>query len=187
MSAAPKAIWLLMSLGIVLAAEIAAALSLVFVTIVLPLSYSGPGNQLLLPGVLFFLVVVPFAGLLVGLPTWWLFVAKPRHLTLRRGIVLGMLSGLVAHPLVWIGLLLILALVEVINLTPDFMSSLLLLLPGLMSSLVLLLPFSLLSLILVGWITAAVGGIAGGLLVHLQAVLMRRMRQHDGGVTLPHG
>lgn len=104
-SVAPMAIWLLMSLGSVLAAEIAAALSLVFLTIVTPLSFNGDGNgklPLLLLGVIFFLVVVPFVGLLVGLPTWWRFVARPRHLTRRHGVFLGMLCGLVAHPLVWI-------------------------------------------------------------------------------------
>jgi hypothetical protein len=162
-SVAPKAIWLWMSLGIVLAAEIAAALSLVFLTNVVPLSYNGNGNgnpPLLFFGVIFFVVVVPFVGLLVGLPTWWRFVARPRRLTLWRGIVLGMLSGIVAHPLVWIGLL-----------------------PALGFGLLLVLPVSVLSLIYVGWITAAVGGIAGGLLVHLQGVLMRRLRLQNGTVS----
>jgi hypothetical protein len=78
-SVAPKAIWLLMTLGIVLAAEIAAALSLVFlavVTNVAPFSFNGYGNPPLVLGVIFFLVVVPVVGLLVGLPTWWRFVLR---------------------------------------------------------------------------------------------------------------
>jgi hypothetical protein len=194
LSVAPKAIWLLMSLGIVLAADIAAALSLAFVTSILPLSFTGSGTLLLVLGMIFFLVVVPVAGLLVGLPTWWLFVARPRHITRRRGIVLGMLSGLAAHPLVWIGSLLLVSLVDVFaltNLTPPHMSSL----PNppvvppsaLPFNLLLVVPLSLLSLTVVGWITAAVGGIAGGLLIHLQVVLMRRMRQQDGIVSPPHG
>jgi hypothetical protein len=163
LSVAPKGIWLLMSLGIVLAAEVAAALSLVFLTIVLPLSYSG-NSPLVLLGLIFFLVVVPFVGLLAGLPIWWRFVARPRHITRRRGVFLGMLGGIVAHPLMWICIL-----------------------PPLGFDLLLVLPFSLLSLIYVGWITAAVGGIAGGLLLHLQGVLMRRMRPQDGPVSLPNG
>ena len=191
LSVAPKAVWLLMSLGIVLAAEIAAALSLVFLTIVFPLSFNGNGNLLLFLGLIFFLVVVPFAGLLVGLPTWWLFVARPRQLTLRRGIFLGMLSGIVAHPLVWICCWLLLSLLGVINLTLHLIANLPLVLPFdfplVLLDLPLVLPFSVLSLILAGWITAAVGGIAGGLLVHLQAVLVRRMRQQDGIVPLPNG
>lgn len=164
---APPAIWLLMSIGSVLAAEIAAALSLVFLTIVTPLSFNGNGYgnpPLLLLGVMLFLVVVPFVGLLVGLPTWWRFVARPGHLTRRRGVLLGMLCGIVAHPLVWICLL-----------------------PALGFGPILVLPVTVLSLIYVGWITAAVGGIAGGVLVHLQAVLTRRMCQQDGQVPQPNG
>jgi hypothetical protein len=75
-----------------------------------------------------------------------------------------MLSGIVAQPLVLIGIL-----------------------PSLGFGLLLVLPFSVLSLIYVGWITATVGGIAGGLLVHLQVVLMRRMRQQDGSVSPSNG
>jgi hypothetical protein len=164
-SVAPTAIWLVMSLGIVLAAEIAAALSLVFVATVFPLSYNGDGAPpLVLLGLIFFLVVVPFVGLLVGLPTWWRFVARPNQITRRRGVLLGMLSGMVAHPLVWICLL-----------------------PPLGFGLLLIIPASVLSLIYVGWITAAVGGIAGGVLVHLHGALLRRMRQHDGTMSLPTG
>jgi hypothetical protein len=75
-----------------------------------------------------------------------------------------MLSGIVAHPLVLIGIL-----------------------PSLGFGLLLVLPLPALSLIYVGWITAAVGGIAGGLLVHLQVLLMRRMRQQDGTVSPSNG
>lgn len=191
-SVAPKATWLLMSVGIVLASEIAAALSLVFVRVIFPLSFNGSGNALLALGVIFFLIIVPLAGLLAGLPTWWLFVARPRHITLRRGIFLGMLSGLVAHPLVWICCLLLLSLVDAISLAPHLTSNFpsnfpsgLPLEPS--SDLLLALPLSVLSLILVGWITASVGGIAGGLLVHLQGAPTWRLRQQDGIVSPPHG
>jgi hypothetical protein len=189
-SVAPKAIWLLMSLGIVLAADIAAALALAFASLIFPLSFSGSGTLLLILGVIFFLVVVPVAGLLVGLPTWWLFVARPRQFTRRRGIVLGMISGIVAHPLVWIGSVFELTLVELSNLTSAPTSNLPSGLPEVFVppvSLFLVVPMSVLSLIVVGWITVAVGGIAGGLLVHLQGVLMRRMRQRDGSVAPPNG
>jgi hypothetical protein len=102
-----------------------------------------------------------------------------------------MLSGVVAHPLVWICCWLLLSLLGVINLTLHLIANLPLVLPFdfplVLLDLPLVLPFSVLSLILAGWITAAVGGIAGGLLVHLQAVLVRRMRQQDGIVSLPNG
>lgn len=148
---APKAVWLLMSLGIVLAAEIAAALSLVFLALILPLAYNGNGSpSLLVPG-LVVMLVVPFVGLLVGLPAWWLFVAKPRQLSLRRGVVLGSLCSVVAHPLLWLCILTPLGL-----------------------GLLVVLPASIMSLIVVGWITVAVGAAAGGLLVYFQRELMRR-------------
>lgn len=189
MSVAPKAVWLVTSLGIVLAADVAAALSLAFASLILPpLSFSGSGTLLLILGVIFFLVVVPVAGLLVGLPAWWLFVARPRQFTRWRGIVLGMISGIVAHPLVWIGAVFELTLVELSNLTsappPNLPPS-----PPQVFvppiSLFLVLPLSLISLIVVGWITVAVGGIAGGLLVHGQGVLMRRLRPQVGNVSPP--
>jgi hypothetical protein len=184
LSVAPKAVWLVTSLGIVLAADIAAALSLAFASLILPpLSFSGSGTLLLILGVIFFLVVVPVAGLLVGLPTWWIFVARPRQFTRWRGIVVGMISGIVAHPLVWIGSVFELTLVELSNLTSAPASNLPSNAPSSVSevfvppvSLFLVLPLSLLSLTVVGWITVAFGGIAGAVLVHLQVVLMRRMR-----------
>lgn len=95
-----------------------------------------------------------------------------------------MLSGLVAHPLVWICCLVLLSLVDVINLTPHFTSNLPLI-PS--PSLLLALPLAVLSLALVGRITAAVGEIAGGMLVHLQGVFMRRMRQQDDIVSSRNG
>lgn len=161
---APKAIWLLMSLGVVLAAEIAAALSLVFLALVLPLLYNGTGSpSLQVPG-LVVMLVAPFVGLLVGLPAWWRFVAKPNTITLRRGVVVGALSGLVAHPLLWLCIL-----------------------PSLGFGLILVLPVSALSLIFVGWITAAVGAIAGGLLIRLQRALMGHTGPQNGMVSLSHG
>ena len=191
LSVAPRLIWLMMSLGIVLAADIAAALSLAFASLIFPpLSFAGSGTLLLILGVIFFLVVVPVAGLLVGLPTWWLFVARPRQFTRRRGIVLGMISGIVAHPLVWIGSVFELTLVELSNLASAPTSNLPSSPPEVFVppvSLFLVLPLSVLSLIVVGWITVAIGGISGGVLIHLQVVLMRRMRPQDGSMSPPTG
>lgn len=144
--------------------------------------------MLLVLGVIFFLVVVPLVGLLVGLPTWWLFAAKPRQFTLWRGIFLGIFGGIVAHPLVWICCSLVLSVVDVINLTPHLMSNFSSNLPVILPvDLLLVVPLSVLRIVLVGWITVAIGGIAGGLLVHLQAALMRRVRLQDGIVPPPIG
>jgi hypothetical protein len=191
LSVAPRSVWLVTSLGIVLAADIAAALSLAFASLIFPpLSFAGSGTLLLVLGVIFFLVVVPVAGLLVGLPTWWLFVARPRQFTRWRGIALGMISGIVAHPLVWIGADFEWTLVELSNLTSASTSNLPSSPPEVFVppiSLFLVLPLSLISLTVVGWITVAVGGIAGGVLIYLQVELMRRLRQQDGMVSPSHG
>lgn len=163
-SVAPKAVWLLMSLGIVLAAETAAALSLVFLAFTLPWLYNGSASPSLLLPSLVTMLVAPFVGLLVGLPTWWRFVAKPNKITLRRGVVLGALSGVVAHPLMWLCILLPLGL-----------------------GLIVVIPASILSLVFFGWITAAVGAVAGGLLVYFQRELMRRPGPQDAPVSLAQG
>ncbi len=195
LSVAPRSMWFVTSLGIVLAADIAAALSLAFASLILPpLSFAGSGILLFILGVIFFLVVVPIAGLLVGLPSWWLFVARPRQYTRWRGILLGMISGIVAHPLVWIGADFEWTLVELSNLMSAPSSNLPSNLPSSLPavfippvSLFVVLPLSLISLIVVGWITVAIGGIAGGVLIHLQVVLMRHMRQQDGNMPPPTG
>lgn len=164
--ALPKASWPLVGLGIVLAAEIAAVLSLAFVPILFPFSFNK-GNLIL------FLVSVPLAGLLVGLPAWWRFVARQRQTRLRRGIFLGMLSGLVAHPFVWICCMLLSSLLGMDFLVVD----------DPLLKLLLIVPFSLMSLASAGWITAIVGGIAGGLLV----LLTRRLRRRDESVSVSNG
>jgi len=148
------------SVCIALAAEIAAALTLAFVHIAFPLTFNG--------NVSLFLVCAPIAGLLVGLPIWWRFVAKPRHATIGRGIFLGILSGIIAHPLAWLCFMLLSSLLGV-----DFFPRQPL--PDLPSLLQAIIPFSLFSLVYVGWIAVAVGGIAGGLII----ALMRRVNQQD--------
>jgi hypothetical protein len=148
------------SVYIAVVAEIAAALTLAFVHIAFPLTFTGSLSL--------FFICAPIAGLLVGLPIWWRFIAKPGHATIRRGIFLGILSGLVAHPVAWICFMVLSSLLG-LDFTPSQS------LPDFLSLLQGVIPFSLFGLVYVGWITVAVGGIAGGLLI----VFMRRVSQQD--------
>lgn len=95
-----------------------------------------------------------FAGLsalLLGPYLWWYSIMKPRRLTVKQGIRVGVLGGLIAHPLAW----------------------LLAVLPGVQTAhfeyyLGAALYSSLASLILVGWLTALIGGLAGAVAAKLQ-------------------
>ena len=150
----PRIFWPLLSLCIAIAAEIAATPVLLFI---------GPG-LLSWNDALTILVAAALAALLVGLSGWWLFVVRPKHATIRRGILVGVLSSIIAHPLVWMSSSLVSAFTS----------------PGLQQ---LPLPIALLlavyglgmdtfvSLILVGWFTTLIGGVAGFLLIYLQRAL----------------
>ena len=158
----PKVLWLLLSIGIILASEIAAICSII--VSLLPsyienlarppfLSFVGSVSPLL--------VTSPFAGLLVGLPCWWLLIERPKRATIRRGVVLGALSSIVAHPLIW-------TLVTMLSpiLGGGWTTG-----SGLLQNIQYVVLFSLVGLIYGGWITAAVGGAAGALLIQLRRVL----------------
>jgi hypothetical protein len=171
-------IWLLISLGIVFATEIAAALSVAFVQLVFP-SFPFYGETLII-----FFVSVLLVGLLVGLYAWRLFVESVRSTQttpLRKiflGIVFGIVSSLIAHPLVWICCVFLSYFLNV-----DFILHARQL--NLISMLVYISIFPLMSLCFVGWITTIVGGIAGSLFACLQMVLTRHVPQWDENLFLP--
>ncbi len=103
----------------------------------------------------------PLAALLIGPLFWWRSIMKVRRLSIRRGIVVGILSSIAAHPLTWF-LAMLLAL---LNGSPTVAGVLIFNpLVALGNSLVL----SLFSMIEVGSITVLVGGITGGLMAGLQ-------------------
>ncbi len=121
-----------------------------------------------------FYLAPALVSLLIGPLFWWLMILRPRRLTLRRGILVGILSSLVAHPLTWFLALVILSLSRrntnlgsayPINIGLEIHNPIELL----QGSLVL----SVLSLFYVGWITLIVGGVAGGVLARVVAHLRR--------------
>jgi hypothetical protein len=109
-----------------------------------------------------FYLAAPLAAALLGPCLWWWAIIKPGHLSVRRGIGVGVLGASLAHPRAWY-----IALVLAFFTGEQTVAGLLVFNPlqDLLASL-LLAPFSL---IYVGWITALVGGVAGGAIALLQS------------------
>ena len=152
-----KLFYPLLVIGIILASEIATICSANFIYRGMPISWQSWSA---------FLVIAPPAALLVGLPAWWLYVIQAENITIKRGIIVGCLSSIAAHPVMWM-------LVSV--------SDSLKLNPGLFSNVGMLLPIILVSLLYVGWITTIVGGIAGALLIYLQRALTQEIEPQNEG------
>lgn len=95
-----------------------------------------------------------FAGLsalLLGPYLWWGLIIKPRRLTVKRGIAVGVLGSLLAHPLAWF----LTALTSFQTMYFAYYIEMAFFL-------------SLASLILAGWLTALIGGVAGAVVARLQ-------------------
>jgi hypothetical protein len=91
------------------------------------------------------------SALLLGPYLWWYLIIKPRRLTVKRGIRVGVLGGFLAYPLAWF----------------------LAVLPGIQTMhfeyyLEMAISSSLASMLLVGWLTALLGGGAGAVVAKLQ-------------------
>ena len=110
-----------------------------------------------------FYLAAPLAAALLVPGLWWWAIIKPGRLSVRRGIGVGVLGACLAHPLAWYIALVLAFLggeptIASINVTNPVQA--------LFASLVL----AGFSLLYVGWITALVGGAAGGLVSLLQSV-----------------
>jgi hypothetical protein len=102
-----------------------------------------------------FYLAAPLAALLIGPLFVWFFLIRPNRLTLRRGIVVGLLGSVVAHPLVWYLANLVAYLIGM----PTAGFGILVMNPWLdLIGCLFLAPFSLLY---VGWLTALLGSMMG--------------------------
>ena len=81
----PKIFWLLLPLGIALAAFITAKI----VFLVYP--YDWP----------VFILAAPLSALVVGIPAWYQFIVLPRRATIRHGIMVGAIGSIIVHPVMW--------------------------------------------------------------------------------------
>ncbi len=108
-------------------------------------------------------LVIPLAAalasLLIGPAFWWHLISQPHAFTVRRGIICGALSSLVAHPLTWFLVTMFYALTN----TDQVASSL-----GVVLFVAGLLDVPFWSLIYLGWFTALIGGVLGAMFVLIQ-------------------
>lgn len=103
----------------------------------------------------------PLAALVIGPLFWWGFIIKARRLSIRRGIVVGILGSIALHPLTWF----VAMMLALLHGSPTVAGVLIFNpLVAIGNSLVL----SVFSLIAVGGITLLVGGITGGCMAGLQ-------------------
>ncbi|BCL80347.1 hypothetical protein ccbrp13_28120 [Ktedonobacteria bacterium brp13] len=166
-----KTSWWQIGIGAILASEIATALSLAFLFLC-----GGSGAFRLTgtsSGLLIYFGAAPLAGLLVGWLLWWLCIQRTGRTTVRRGVVFGALSGIIAHPIMWALASLSIGIVGQ-PFIREFSAPFQWVNQGGWLRLTEILYFSLLSLMYVGWITLLVGGIAGGLLIFFQQAHTQR-------------
>src|SRR5258708_12504155 len=88
-----KAMWMLIGIGAVLASEIAAVLSLAF------LSSQGLFSLTLTSGEGLYLVAAPLSGLLAVLLNWWLSIVRPSRATFARGVLFAKITTPIPPPL----------------------------------------------------------------------------------------
>lgn len=143
----PRIFWPLLGLFIVLAADGATALVLhttaQWASISLPILY----------------LAAPVAALLAGIPAWFYFIGTPRCATIRRGLLAGIVSSIIAHPILAMLLGILALFMPQTGHSPLF----LLLFPQV----------TIFSLLSGGWATTPIGALAGVLLISLQRILMR--------------
>lgn len=144
----PRIFWLLLGLGIILAADGSTALVLYTTAQWVNSSFFS------------LYLAAPIAALLVGMPAWFHFVVTPGCVTVKRGLLVGIVSSITAHPVMWM----------LLCLSTLFM-------PQAATSFSFLTFTIILSLIYGGWATTAIGALAGVLLIVLQRALMRANHQ----------
>jgi hypothetical protein len=150
---------LLVGMGAALAGLTAATIASRFIDLWLSVQN---GVVTILPSFTVFYVAAPLASALLGVCLWWWAIIKPGRLSVRRGIGVGVLGATLAHPLAWYLALVLGYLTGETAVAGVLVNNPLLDIPGAL----ILAPFSLLW---VGWITALVGGIAGGVVALLQS------------------
>jgi hypothetical protein len=109
-----------------------------------------------LPPVL--VVSATLAALVVGVPTWYWGIVLSRRATLRRGVAVGAIGSLVAHPLMWM----FTCLID----RKDVFGAV-----DVMSWIQFTLGWTLVGWLYAGWLTTLIGAEVGRLLVSLQRVL----------------
>lgn len=145
----------------------AALAGFVAAVLAIRLMYLMPGTQVwdwfsIPPAVATLPLAATLAAAVLGPILWWRMIIKPGHLSVRRGIAVGALIGIITHPLIWY-MALVLAFLRgqptvagilVSNPLQDLLAAAFL---------------AIVSLICVGWLTALIGGVVGGVIALLQS------------------
>jgi hypothetical protein len=145
---------LLVGCSAALAGVCAALLSLLFVSMTFHSIVSGG------PTIMLFSLAAALSAALLGPLLWWLLIIRPDQLTLGRGILVGILGSLVAHPLTWFLFMVTTSWahatfnLDIGSPSPNDPE-------GFLSVIVFL---SIYSLFLVGWLTTLIGGGVGAVL-----------------------
>ena len=115
------------------------------------------------PGFAPFVIASCLVSAVLGPALWWWAIVKPGRLSVRRGIGVGGLGGILVHPLVWYALFVEAYLsgrstvflgLLVTNPVKDILSALVV---------------AVISLLWAGWITVPIGALVGGILALLQS------------------
>jgi hypothetical protein len=118
-------------------------------------------NNIAIPNIWQFYGAATLAALLTGSFMWWHFVTKPGQYTLKQGIMVGIITSIIAHPVAW----LLAGLITYFGNVPFFTGFII---NSPFDVLFVALFVSMFSLLYVGWLTALVGGIAGALFIRAQ-------------------
>lgn len=120
-----------------------------------------------------FPLIASLTSALLGPALWWRMIIKPGRLSVRRGIAVGALIGIIAHPVVWYvalalayftGRSTVAATILVTNPLQDLLSAVVL---------------AMFSVLFVGWLTALIGGVVGGVISLLQSLSGCRERWRE--------
>lgn len=118
------------------------------------------------PDMIMLYLAAPLAALLIGPALWWRFLISVDKLSIKRGVLIGLVGSILVHPLTWFFALIFSSLAGMRTIAGGFIlenpfTHPLELFAG---SFV----YAFFSLLIVGWITVLIGGLLGGLIASLQ-------------------
>ncbi len=152
---------------LILVGIVAALTSFVAAVLAIRLMYPADAEQIWWPtsppDIGAFPLIAALTSAALGPLLWWRMIIKSGRLSVWRGASVGALTAIIAHPIVWYVALVVaffagrstVASILVTNPFQDLISAVFL---------------GTFSLIFVGWLTALIGGVVGGLIALLQSI-----------------
>jgi hypothetical protein len=160
----PRPTLFLVGISAALAGGCAALLSLMFVSMTFH-SIVSDG-----PTIIILSLAATLSAALLGPLLWWLLIIRPDRLTVGRGVLVGILGSLAAHPLTWF--LLLVTTQTIFNPNTAF--------PNAIGGFLWQIPYlSIYSLFLAGWLTTLIGGVVGAVFAKTVARLGWKEERED--------